>query len=79
MNRPEYKPELEVSNMLMASITGVQSLVSLSDRYRQDGMYFRGYLDGLPYALAVLSAVASPYEGDIPVFSQGIRLWPDFS
>lgn len=58
MNRlPEYKPEIEVSNMLRAAITGVDSLVSLSERYQQDGMYFRGYLNGLQYALAVLSAV----------------------
>lgn len=62
MNRPEYKPELEVSNMLMASITGVQSLVSLSNRYKQNGMYFRGYLDGLQYALAVLHAVFNEQE-----------------
>ena len=62
MNRPEYKPEIEVSNMLMASITGVQSLVSLSDRYKQNGMYFRGYLDGLQYALAVLGAVFDESE-----------------
>ena len=62
MNRPEYKPEIEVSNMLLASITGVQSLVSLSDRYKQNGMYFRGYLDGLQYALAVLGAVFNESE-----------------
>lgn len=57
MNRPEYKPEIEVSNMLMASITGVQTLISLSERYKQNGTYFRGYLDGLQYALAVSGAV----------------------
>ena len=62
MNCPEYKPEIEVSNMLMASITGIQSLVSLSDRYKQNGMYFRGYLDGLEYALAVLGAVFNESE-----------------
>ena len=62
MNCPEYKPEIEVSNMLMASITGIQSLVSLSDWYKQNGMYFRGYLDGLEYALAVLGAVFNESE-----------------
>lgn len=62
MNRPEYKPEIEVSNMLWESITGVQSFVSLSDRYKQDGMYFRGYRDGLQYAIAVLAAVFNESE-----------------
>ena len=65
MNRPEYKPEIEVSNMLLASITGVQSLVSLSDQYKQNGMYFRGYLDGLQYALSVLYAVFNEQEGKV--------------
>ena len=62
MNRPEYKPEMAVENLLLASITGVQSLVSLSDQYKQNGMYFRGYLDGLQYALAVLGAAFNESE-----------------
>ena len=57
MNRPEYKPEMRVSNMLMAAITGADTLVNLSEQYKQNGMYFRGYLDGLQYAHAILSAV----------------------
>lgn len=62
MNRPEYKPEKAVENLLLASITGVQSLVSLSDQYKQNSMYFRGYLDGLQYALAVLGAAFNESE-----------------
>lgn len=64
MNCPEYKPEMHVSNILMAAITGANSLVSLSDQYNQNGMYFRGYLDGLQYALAVLGAVYNEKEGE---------------
>ena len=62
MNRPEYKPEMHASNMLMDAITGANSLVSLSDQYKQDGMYFRGLLDGLQYALSVLDAVFNESE-----------------
>lgn len=62
MNCPEYKPEMHVSNMLMGAINGAQSLVSLSDQYNQSGMYFRGYLDGLQYALAVLGTVFNESE-----------------
>lgn len=62
MDRPDYKPEMYASNMVMAAITGVNSLVSLSDQYNQNGMYFRGYLDGLQYALAVLDAVFNDSE-----------------
>lgn len=62
MNCPEYKPEMHASNILMAAITGANSLVSLSDQYKQNGLYFRGYLDGLQYALAVLGAVFNESE-----------------
>lgn len=62
MNCPEYKPEMHATNILMAAITGADSLVSLSDQYKQKGMYFRGYLDGLQYALAVLGAVFNESE-----------------
>lgn len=62
MNCPEYKPEMHASNMLMAAITGANLLISLSDQYQQNGMYFRGYLDGLQYALAVLGAVFNEKE-----------------
>lgn len=62
MNRPEYKPEMHISNILLAAITSANSLVSLSAQYDQNGMYFRGYLDGLQYALAVLGAVFNESE-----------------
>lgn len=62
MNRPEYKPEFIASNVLMEAITGAHSLSSLSDKYNQNGMYFRGYLDGLQYSLAVLGAVFNESE-----------------
>lgn len=54
MERPEYRPEKHVSNIVMESMAGVSHLVLLSEQYGQNGMYFRGYLDGLQYALAVM-------------------------
>lgn len=62
MNRPECKPELYASDVLLKAINGAHSLVSLSDQYNQNGMYFRGYLVGLQYALAVLGAVFNESE-----------------
>ena len=62
MNPPDYKPEFQVSDILVKAIAGVYSLASLSTQYNQDGMYFRGYLDGLQYALSVLGAVFAESE-----------------
>lgn len=64
MERPEYRPEMHVSDMLMSAITNANQLVSLSAQYAQNGMYFRGYLDGLQYALAVLGEVFSGKDGE---------------